>query len=500
MDWFEMSIGQLSMPWAARQLLWLKSAGRGTHRRVAFHVPPVFLWLVLLLMLSAGPAEAGQLDPARLAVYYGWPSLVNGSNYNTAAATAVFGQYQVVVFGQGLEQTTHGDHANTIQIIQMLHQNYGTRVFGYMNAEEWSLYGAIPANWVARIDMWAAMGVNGIFVDRFSYDWMITREMQSGMLDAIHSRGLPAFVNGWFIDNVFSSQPDPMFKDANPLGWPSHMLATDMYLLESFTIYQGWYDVCAQPYEDADSWIEKADKAFVYHQTFGSEMWTMTTANQLTAVSAAAVEETIDPRLSYAWHATAVYGFEGMGWTEPSFSATGAYLNLLPWRTRPSPNPPVGSGAQFQNDVQHLVPLHTRDTDVGQYRVVCGPADTRTAEFVAWPVVPSLTIAGEGSAARLSWPHQAANQTYQVWREADQPYFDPDGGQGTHIADVAAGSALAGEPLVYVDDGTTPAPPVAIIGDPSHQYFWVVRGVNGAGVSDSSNRVGEFDFVLVPGQ
>ena len=102
----------------------------------------------------------------------------------------------------------------------------------------------VRPNWGARVDMWAAMGVDGIFVDRFSYDWGITREMQNGMLDAIHSRGLPAFVNGWFIDQVFSSQPDIVFPHGNPLGLPSHMQATDLYLLESFTVSQGGYAVC----------------------------------------------------------------------------------------------------------------------------------------------------------------------------------------------------------------------------------------------------------------
>lgn len=450
-------------------------------------------------LVSSGEADGG-LTPGALAVYYGWPSLVNGSNYNVAAAAAVFGQYQVVVFGQGLEQTTHGDHAKTIEIIQILHQSYDTRVFGYLNAEEWNLYGANPANWAARIDKWAAMGVDGIFVDRFSYDWNITRAMQNGMLDAIHGRGLAAFVNGWFIDNIFSSAPDIAYPQANSLGLPSHMLATDMYLLESFTIFQGGYDVCVQQYDYADSWIEKADKAVVYHQIFGSEMWAMTTANQLVAATAAATGETTDPRLSYAWHATAMYGFAGMGWTEYNFSGTGSYANLLPWRTRPSPNPPVGVGTQFRNNVQHLDPLHTRDTDLGQFRVVCGLDGTRTAEFAAWPVTPSLDIDGEDSAARLSWPHQAANQTYQIWRAADQPHFDPASGAGVQVASVVADSYVHDQSIVYLDDGVQGILAVTVIGDPQHQYFWVVQGANGTGVSESSNRVGEFDFALVPGQ
>jgi len=451
---------------------------------------------------------ANTLRPADLAVYYGWPSLVNGNFQNNAAAAAVFGQYQMVVFGEGVEESTHGDHANTIEIIQILRQNYGTRAFGYIDATRWETTwthtGSSPVDWEAHLDMWVAMGVDGVFVDRFGYDWslddqeFITRVIQNSILDAIHSRSLSAFVNGWFVDHVFGSDPDPGFPWGNPTSIPSHMLSTDLYLLESFTIIEGNYDVCDQPY--GDSWIDKADKAFQYHLIFGSEMWTLTTANRLTLASLAAISDEVDPRLSYAWHATALYGFQGFGWAEPYFSAGGAFQNLLPWRSRPSPNPPVGTGTQFQNDVQHLDTLHARDTDVGQFRVVCGPGDTRSAEFVAWAVTPVLDIALDGNQVRLNWLHQAANQTYQIWRGTDLPYFDPGTGQGTQIATVAADGATHDQELDYLDDGTTPLPIVEVIGDVTHQYFWIVRGANDNGVSDNSNRVGEFDFALVAGQ
>jgi len=68
------------------------------------------------------------------------------------------------------------------------------------------------------------------------------------------------------------------------------------------------------------------------------------------------------------------------------------------------------------------------------------------------------------------------------------------------VAAVAADGAAHDQELVYLDDGATPLPAVEVIGDVAHQYFWVVRGANDNGVSDNSNRVGEFDFALVPGQ
>lgn len=345
------------------------------------------LLVVLVIVISAlswggaaGSVDNGPLEPAHLAIYYGWPSLVNGAQNNNAAAT-VFGEYDVVVFNQGLEEPPHGDHVKTKEIIQLLHANHTTKVFGYINGPQWNTSWSVtnmpPVNWQGHLDLWVAMGVDGIFIDEFGYDWGTTRVAQNAMLDAVHARGLPAFVNSWFIDHTFSSAPDPVFPNGNPNSIPSHILATDLYLLESFTIIQGNYDTCVRPV--FDTWVTKADKALAYRQTFGTDMWAMTTADRLDDA-----EVTVEERLSFAWHATAMYGLNGFGWTEPQFSASGPSQNQLPWRPRPEPNPPVGIGTAYLNNVQHNGDTHWRDTDAGQFRVVCNDTQNiHTAEFVA---------------------------------------------------------------------------------------------------------------------
>jgi hypothetical protein len=342
-------------------------------------------------VLGWGGAEAASvaspLEPADLAIYYGWPSLVNGVQ-NNADAAAVFGQYDIVIFNQGLEEPPHGDHTNTKAIIQLLQSSYSTRVFGYINGPQWNTSWALtsmpPTNWQGHVDLWVAMGVDGIFIDEFGYDWGPTRATQNAMLDAVHARGLPAFVNSWFIDHTFSSAPDPVFPAGNPNGVPSHIRSTDLYLLESFAIIEGHYDQCARPI--FDTWVTKGDKALLYRQMFGTEMWAMTTADRLTTMALDAGEIAAEERLSFAWHATAMYGLNGFGWTEPQFSASGPSQNLLPWRLRPDPNPPVGIGSRYLNGVQHNGDTHTRDTDVGQFRVVCNDnANIHTAQFTPTP-------------------------------------------------------------------------------------------------------------------
>ncbi len=341
----------------------------------------LFLILMAANTTSTYAADDGPIPPKSLAVYYGIPSRVNTGYVNVDAAAAVFGQYDVVVFNQGLEEQNHGDHTRTQQIIDILHRDYDTKVYGYLDGvawrSSWSLTGIPVANWNAHLEMWKEMGVDGIFIDRFGYDWEITRGAQNTMLEAVHTAGLNAFVNSWFIDHTFSSMPDTRYPWGNPGRVPSKIRSTDMYMLESFTITEGRYDVCDQP--QGDSWLEKADKAFIYHQSFGSEMWTMTTSDQLGAASTAPSD--IEAKLEYAWYATTLYGFDGFGWTEPQFSASGTSKNLMPWRPRPNPNPPYGVGATFLEDVQHNGDVHTRPTDLGRFEVVCEDGGRHEALF-----------------------------------------------------------------------------------------------------------------------
>jgi len=351
--------------------------------------PKFFRFFVLIvgLILALGPGDLvpasaeGTIRPQRLAVYYGAPSRVNTAYGNVKTAAAAFAQYDVVIFNQGLEEQTHSDHARTMEIIDMLHQDYDTKVFGYLDGvswkSSWSITGIPEATWNEHSQMWREMGVDGIFIDRFGYDWGVTRGAQNTMLDAVHDAGLDAFVNSWFIDHTFSDKPDSRYRWGNPGRVPSHIRSTDRYLLESFVIIEGGYDVCDQP--QGDSWLEKADKAFAYRQTFGSAIWTMTTANQLGAGDGSPAD--IEAKLDYAWYATTMYGFDGFGWTEPQFSASGHALNLLPWRPRPNPNMPDGVGATFLDDVQHNGNVHTRSTDTGRFQVICEDAERHEASF-----------------------------------------------------------------------------------------------------------------------
>ncbi len=106
---------------------------------------------VLIFLATLGTVSAQDtILPGKLAVYYGYPSLVNGAYGNLNAAATVFSNYDIVVFGNslqfpqsysdhpeqnhyaGCDQNSHYDHNNTVGIITRLN-NVGTKVYGYIS-------------------------------------------------------------------------------------------------------------------------------------------------------------------------------------------------------------------------------------------------------------------------------------------------------------------------------------------------------------------------------
>ena len=193
--------------------------------------------LLLFLCASLIPfftsATSAQTVPKRMAVYYGYPSSVNGAAGDLASAVDSFSDYEIVLLGDGLQfpqatgaegenpswgcdQTHHWDHDNTELIISEL-VAAGKQVFGYTTAG-----GAYTAYKHAtppcapttdeiktRINMWETMGVTGIFLDEAEWGFGSSRVRQSSLIDYVRGKGLKVMINGYFPDHIFSSDPVP---------------------------------------------------------------------------------------------------------------------------------------------------------------------------------------------------------------------------------------------------------------------------------------------------
>jgi hypothetical protein len=274
--------------------------------------------------LSMARASSATQTPARLAIYYGYPSLVNGANGDVEKAASAFSLYDVVVFGDGLEFSDHqasriaqGDpveHQKLLQIIAgMKRRNVAIRIYGYVPLGEYQHLSESEIQ--QRIGLWKQMGVAGIFLDEGSYDFgNVDRARQNKAVNYVHQQGLSAFMNGFFPDHIFGLENEPLYskgKNKNPSHRPPALNANDLYLLESFQIREGAYD-------DTANWQERIKKVLDYRKKYGTQMFAITTAGN----------QSFDAqKLNYGWWSAWMNDLEGFGWGEPNFSASD---NLLP--------------------------------------------------------------------------------------------------------------------------------------------------------------------------
>jgi len=121
--------------------------------------------------------------------------------------------------------------------------------------------------------------------------------------------------------------------------------------------------------------------------------------------------------------------------------------------------------------------------------------DLAASSAITIPAAPAVTITQAGDAVHLDWPdvtldvagQPADVSSYLVYRGTD-PYFK------SHVSNRIA--APAASELTDADIGGA-----NVIGDAAVNYFYLVRTVDAGGVlSANGDRVGEFDFALVPGE
>lgn len=278
--------------------------------------------LTATLLVTGAPEHAVSAAPARLAVFYGYPSAVNGANGSLEQATRAFADYDVIVLGDGLQltatgpaSTPHPDRAFTVRLIERLHQSARRpRIYGYIDlGNSQSLSGA---EIVRRIGQWAAMGVDGIFFDEAGFDYGVRRERQNDAVLATHTHSLSAFLNAFQPADVFGTAAVPLnaVGGGNPLGVAPVVTDRDLYLLESFAVRNG------SP-EAAAPLAARTRAALAGRQAFGTRIFGVATSDGTDG----------NPALSaYAWWTAALFGIDGYGWGTPNYSATTSRLTFVP--------------------------------------------------------------------------------------------------------------------------------------------------------------------------
>lgn len=176
----------------------------------------------------------------KVLLYYGYPIAINGA-WSTENACNIYKNYDVCVFGDEYNDPAHETHDESLLIFNRLKQvSPNTKIVGYVPIgldPSWPDSNLTMEQLIQRVDWWADMGVDGVFLDEYGYDYYVTRERQNSIVSYCKSKGLFVFANSWSIEYVFN--PDPMTIDwmpdfdPNPNGLAPLLDENDYYLYEN---------------------------------------------------------------------------------------------------------------------------------------------------------------------------------------------------------------------------------------------------------------------------
>lgn len=187
-----------------------------------------------------GPAS-GKLSP--LLIYYGFPIAYKGLWVRNAVISEIAANFTHWVVGHTYQEPTHESYADTVAIVQGV-RALGVKVYGYIPLGV-SSYNYTQNQMRTHTDQWAAIGVDGIFLDEFGFDYGNTRARQKAIVDYVHSKSLVVVANAWTVydfsaDNI-SELPFPSndwrytnYATGNPANIALTRLPTDVYLVENF--------------------------------------------------------------------------------------------------------------------------------------------------------------------------------------------------------------------------------------------------------------------------
>lgn len=291
-------------------------------------------------------------QPQQLCIFYGQPDSINGTqptylrdetgtiyDINITSAGNEFAKCALVVLGDGLQNPSHPAHYNT-QLIMYTMAERSIPIFGYVDA------GVITQNLSlteadSRISQWQAMGVDGIFLDDFGFDYGTERNRQNALVNLVHNKNLRAFVNAYNPDDVFGNNNE---KGQNE---PPSIAADDLYLAENWLYESGQAT-------DIHLWYSKSLKLESYLNTYNVRLAATATR---AALQATAYNHTT-PEFSYAYWGSVMQKAEFFQWTDEGFSSTNSTLY-----THPLPSTPAE-----QNFTSNITPVMTSNRITGYTR------------------------------------------------------------------------------------------------------------------------------------
>lgn len=208
-----------------------------------------------------------QNRPKDLLIYYGWMNSFNSAQngWSNELVAQEMAKYGLIVLGDGIQDSGHGDYSNTSVIIPRIKAlNPNTLIFGYVSTDQ------SIANFEDKVDDWETLEVHGIFMDESGYDFGRTRSEFNTRVDYVHSMNYAnlCFVNAWNMDHIIGTTNDASYPNStyNSSAAESNLTSNDWYLLESFAINSLSYE---NDYASKTEWAARGVKAIGHRNTYG---------------------------------------------------------------------------------------------------------------------------------------------------------------------------------------------------------------------------------------
>ncbi len=171
------------------------------------------------------------LKTPSVCIFLGNPIIFNGA-VSKAQAANEFLYYDHVVFGPNLENSANPDYNNFKELIAYIRASRDIKLYGYIDV------GVITSNFnltqiETKISAWDVLGVDGVFLYNFGYDFGVSRARQNDIINFLHSRELSAFVQSTHAVDTFGSAYNAQY---NPDYTNSLIDKRDIYLHENIAV------------------------------------------------------------------------------------------------------------------------------------------------------------------------------------------------------------------------------------------------------------------------
>lgn len=297
-------------------------------------------------------AQAKYTRPKDILVYYGWMNSFNSSTngwYNEKVAQDM-AKYKLIVLGDGIQDPTHGDYANTQIIISRIKGlSTCSKIFGYVSVNQ------SYENFQTKVGQWNTLGVHGIMMDESGYDYGTTttnsREAFNQKVDYIHGQTSSniCFANAWNTDHILGTADDASYPNStwNTSALESTLNENDWIMLESFPVDTSAFAGNAG-YEGKTDWATRGAKVISLRSTYKCNFAAINIINNDNANG----QDLFD----FAFVSAMVWSLEGVGTSDTSYGSSSAAVQY--W-TRPDV-----SNMGLIYTINPTIALDTLDADV----------------------------------------------------------------------------------------------------------------------------------------